>query len=78
MLTLLRDGAVLAANSGWSAAASAAEIRALAPAVGAFALGEGSADSALAPVLAAGTYIVVVTGSAAASGAVLLEIYEAP
>ncbi len=70
-------GAVVATNSGWSAAGNAAQIATVSTQVGAFALTSGSADAAVLANFAPGTYNVKVTGAGGTTGAVLLEVYDA-
>ncbi|MCX6951132.1 MAG: hypothetical protein NTV51_02960, partial [Verrucomicrobia bacterium] len=72
------SGAQLASNDNWGESGNAADLRAAAVAAGAFALGEGSKDSALLLTLDPGTYTAQVSGTGAASGVSLLEIYEVP
>ena len=67
------NGAVIAANTGWS---DDTKISAAGDGVGAFKLNKGSADSALLVTLAPGAYTVQVL-SAKNSGAVLIEVYDA-
>jgi uncharacterized repeat protein (TIGR03806 family) len=65
-------------NSGWNSAANAAEIRATAARVGAFALAENSRDSAILVSLSPGPYTVQVSGANNTSGVALVEVYEVP
>ncbi len=63
-------------NNGWRTALEAAELPALAKEVGAFALREESADSALASRVAAGAYTVQITTPTGQGGVGLAELYE--
>jgi inosine/xanthosine triphosphate pyrophosphatase family protein len=65
-------------NSGWNSAANAAEIRATAARVGAFALAENSRDCAILVSLSPGPYTVQVSGANNTSGVALVEVYEVP
>ncbi|PAW61823.1 MAG: hypothetical protein B9S34_16000 [Opitutia bacterium Tous-C1TDCM] len=77
-LTLFVGSQAVAANRGWNGAANAAEIRAAAARVGAFALPEGSRDAALLVTLPPGSYTLQVAGENNATGNVLVELYEVP
>jgi hypothetical protein len=82
-LTIYRGTTIVKSNDDWFRAPDAASMRDAAAKSGAFALGATSADAAAVLTLAPGAYTVHVTGSAgtigaAASGIVLIEIYEAP
>ena len=70
-----RTGAPIESNTGWGTAPNAAEISAAASAVGAFALPDGSADSALLVTLAPGVYTAQVSGSGGGTGIGLVEVY---
>lgn len=83
VLTLFNStGTQLATNDDWGTragtAATAAEIAAAAASVGAFALPNGSRDSALLLTLPEGSYTAQVTGNGTTEGVILLEIYELP
>jgi len=65
------QGALLATNNDWSAGDAATMAS-----VGAFALPIGSRDASLVVTLAPGAYSAQVSGAAATSGVVLLEIYD--
>jgi len=70
-------GATLAENDDWNSAGNAAELAALFPAVGAFALPAASRDAALLVSLPPGAYSAVVRNAdAAGSGIVLVELYD--
>lgn len=78
VLTVFRDAATIAANTRWTSAANAGEIRAVTPRVGAFALPENGADSALLLTLAPGAYTAQVGAPAGDPGNIaLVEIYDA-
>jgi uncharacterized repeat protein (TIGR03806 family) len=78
VLTLFAGDEAFLTNAGWSAAVNAAEIRATAARVGAFALPDGSRDSALLVTLSPGPYTVQVAGANGTTGVALVEIYEVP
>ena len=65
-------------NQGWGNATNAAEIRATATRVGAFALAEGSKDSVILATLSPGAYTIQVRGANSTSGVALVEVYEVP
>lgn len=71
------SGKQIAANDDWSVSRSMATTAATQTRVGAFALTEGSPDSALVLTLAPGAYTVQVSGVAAGTGNALVEIYDA-
>ncbi len=77
-LTLFVGEEAFRSNTRWNTAANAAEIRAAAQRVGAFALAEGSADSALLLSLSPGPYTLQVSGVNDTSGVALVEVYELP
>ncbi len=70
------DGRELARNLGWSTGPDAARIAQLARSAGAFALPDGSADSALVAELGAGAYTVQATTPTDRPGVGLAELYE--
>ncbi len=72
------EGREIAANNNWGDAANAAEVRAAAAGLGAFALPENGADAALLLVLDPGAYTVQVNAIGAATGISLIEVYEIP
>ena len=78
VITLFRATQAIATNRAWNSASNAAEIRTTARAVGAFALLEGSRDSALLIDLPAGGYTLQVAGAENTTGIALIEIYEVP
>jgi len=65
-------------NTRWNTAPNAAAIRSAASQVGAFALAEGSGDSALLATLGPGGHTIQVRGAAGTAGVALVEIYEVP
>lgn len=67
---------LLAGNAGWSSGGNAAQLSATFAQVGAFALPDGSADSALVLTLAPGAYSVLLGSAANHSGVALLEVYD--
>ena len=67
----------VATNTRWSSAPNAAEIRLVAPRVGAFALPENSADSVVLAKLAPGAYTAQTAGANNTAGVALVEIYDA-
>ena len=77
VLTLFdSSGTLIATNTGWSTNANASQISAVFIAVGAFALPDDSADSALLLSLAPGSYTAEVSGLNGTSGTALIEVYE--
>jgi hypothetical protein len=78
VLSLFASDESFASNTRWNTASNAAEIRAAASRVGAFALTEGGADSAMLVALSPGAYTVQATGAAGSSGIALVEIFEVP
>ncbi|MCX6953764.1 MAG: hypothetical protein NTV51_16555 [Verrucomicrobia bacterium] len=77
-LRLVKDGVVLAENSGWDAsAADGVALATAARSVGAFALAAGSRDAALIVSLPPGAYSLVVSpAGTAAPGVALVELYD--
>ncbi len=78
VITLFAGSEAFVTNTGWGNAANAADIRATAVRVGAFALAENSRDSALLVSLSPGPYTVQVSGANGTSGVALVEVYEVP
>ncbi len=76
-LTVVQAAQIIAQNDDWATVGVAA-ITAANQAAGAFALGPDSKDAALVLTLLPGAYTAQVTGAAAGTGVVLLEIYELP
>jgi GH35 family endo-1,4-beta-xylanase len=76
VLTVFREGQPIATNTGWSTAATPAEIAATATGAGAFALTPNSADSALLLRLAPGAYTAQITAADGGAGLALVEAYE--
>lgn len=75
-LKVLRGMTELFANEGWGTASNADEIREVSAQMGAFALPEGSADSALLVTLPPGVYTVQIAGADGTTGVALAEVYE--
>ncbi|HXQ82037.1 MAG TPA: protease pro-enzyme activation domain-containing protein [Opitutaceae bacterium] len=67
---------VLASNTGWGSGPNPSQIASVAAQVGAFALANGSADSALIANLTPGAYSVELSGVASTTGVGLIEVYE--
>jgi hypothetical protein len=70
------SGALVATNTAWGTAPNAPAIANAAAMVGAFALADGSADSALLLNLAPGAYTMQISGAGQSSGVALGEVYE--
>jgi len=76
-LTLFNGaGSAVARNTGWGSAANAADIKAAAALVGAFAWPDGSRDSAVLATLAPGAYTAEVSGASGDAGVALVEAYD--
>jgi len=86
-LTLSSNNGTIAGNNGWNTAPTAGSAAtggivvqpltaALSTKVGAFALAQGSADSAIVATLPPGNYTAQVTGTGNSTGVALVEIYE--
>ncbi len=71
------DGRELARNLGWGSGPDAARVAQLGGSVGAFALPEGSADSALLLEVGTGAYSLQATTPSGRPGIGLAELYEA-
>lgn len=76
-LEVFRGATSIAVGRDWSLASDAARLTATAARVGAFALPPASRDAALYLVLEPGNYSAKVTGQDGATGAALIEIYDA-
>lgn len=74
-LNLVKDGVGQGWNHVWGSAHNAAFIKDVSPRVGAFALPDGSADSALLVTVGPGLYSVVVSGVNETTGIALVELY---
>ncbi len=72
------SGALKAQNDNWADHGAARDVTLVAQSVGAFALADGSKDSAVVATLRPGTYSVQMSGVGGASGVGLIEIYELP
>ena len=77
MLTLFSGQQAIATNTGWNTASNSTEIRAAAARLGAFALPENYADSALLLTLAPGGYTAQAAGAGNTTGVALVEVYDA-
>lgn len=77
-LTLFSGNDPVVTNVGWSTAANDNEIAAAGALVGAFRLGDSSADSAVLVTLNPGSYTLHVSSSDGAPGVALVEVYEVP
>jgi sugar lactone lactonase YvrE len=75
-ISVFSGGAVVASNTAWGTGANPAEVASVSAQVGAFALAEGSADSALLASLAPGPYSVQLSGVGSTTGVGLIEVYE--
>ncbi len=69
---------VIASNNDWGSSTTSPTIVSANAQVGAFALGDGSRDSALVATLLPGTYTAQLSGVGGASGVALVELYELP
>ncbi len=69
------SGTLITSNTGWGTASNTLQISSAALTVGAFAFTAGSADSALLVTLAPGVYTAQVSGTGAATGVALIEVY---
>jgi hypothetical protein len=77
-LTVYRGTAIVASNRRWRDAPDSSAVALAASRVGAFALGEDSADAALLLSLPPGAYTIEVRSRDASTGVALLEIYDVP
>lgn len=75
-LTVFSEAGMLFENDDWGDSDGGATASSFAAQVGAFELGSGSADAALAVTLAPGQYTVQVQGSDGGTGVALFELYE--
>jgi hypothetical protein len=75
-IALYQGSTLLTTNTGWTTAPNATEIPGVASRVGAFALSESSADSALLVTLAPGGYTLHISGADGGTGVVLAEVFE--
>jgi hypothetical protein len=69
-------GALIASNNDWSSASNASGIATTTAAVGAFALANGSRDSAVLQSFAPGSYTVRASGAGGIGGVGFLELYD--
>jgi len=74
-LVLVKNGVGLDWSHAWGLEHNAAFIKEVAPKVGAFALPDGSADSAILVTVSPGLYSVVVAGIGGTTGVALVELY---
>ena len=72
-----QNGVTLAQNDNWESDGRAAAIGAAATRLGAFQFRTGSRDAAVLVTLPAGSYTAVVSGTGAATGVALVEVYDA-
>jgi exosome complex RNA-binding protein Csl4 len=72
------SGASVAGNTGWTTNTNPSQLASVAASVGAFALTQGSADSAEIVNLQAGAYTMQVSGVNNTTGVALAEAYEVP
>lgn len=77
VLTVYRDGSVIAANDDWQISRSPAVVAAAGAQVGAFPLRAAGLDAALLITLPPGSYSVTVTSADGSGGIALVEIYDA-
>lgn len=78
VVTLFAGDEAFISNTRWNTANNAAEIRAAAQRVGAFALAESGTDSAMLVALSPGAYTVQASGAGGSTGVVLVELFEVP
>jgi len=74
-IELVRNGTIVAGNQVWGTAPNVIFIRDVTPKVGAFALPEGSADSAILATVPPGGYTIVTSGVNQTTGVALVELY---
>jgi hypothetical protein len=77
-LQLVKDGAVVASNTGLLTSPDAAAIAAASVQVGAFPVPSNGSDCALLVNLAPGSYSATVSGLNGTSGIAIVEVYELP
>ena len=78
VMTLFSGSSAIRTNTGWTADGYKADLAAAAQAVGAFALADSSADSAVLVRLAPGSYTVQISDLGGTVGEALVEIYVVP
>ena len=71
-------GKMVASNTGWGTISNPGQITSIGATVGAFALVQGSHDSAQIVNLSAGAYTMQVSGVNDSTGVALAEVYEVP
>jgi hypothetical protein len=77
-IVLYQGSTLVTENTGWKTSPNATEIAAVSSRVGAFALSESRADSALLVTLGPGGYTLHITGADGGTGVVLAEVFEVP
>ncbi len=77
LITLYQGNTVITQNDNWGTSSDATLISTTAELIGAFPLPQGSKDAALLLDLPAGAYTAHITGVNGATGAALLEAYDA-
>ena len=75
-VALYAGSRLVQSNTRWSSSTDAAAIRAAGLQAGAFALTDGSADSALVATVGPGSYTVQLSGANGAAGTALVEVYD--
>jgi hypothetical protein len=77
VLTVVDSGQnTVATNTGWGNGPNPSQVATVGASVGAFALANGSADSALLLTLPPGAYTAEVAGDGGATGVALVEVYQ--
>ncbi len=77
-LTVFRGATVIATNDNWQEQTNAPAVATAAAQAGAFALANGSRDSALVLTLEPGSYTFQVAGAGRTTGVALVEVYVLP
>jgi hypothetical protein len=77
-LELFRGQQSLGSNTGWTSTGMGADLAAAAATVSAFALPEGSADSAMIFEAAPGPYTIQISGVGGTTGEAMVEVYVLP
>ena len=75
-LRLFRGTSVIESNDDWDAHPEKAQLESFMSSAGAFALGEGSGDSAMFVWLEPGLYTAIVSGKNDRTGIALVELYD--
>lgn len=76
-LSVFSGNSPIAANAGWQTATNAAQVAETAARLQAFALPNGSLDSAILATIPEGTYTAQITGAGNTTGIALAEVYDA-